>query len=43
MKITAQEIAEKENIEVRTVYKDITAAIKPISALIFGVDSLKVE
>ncbi|MCD8308907.1 MAG: hypothetical protein LUD19_03550 [Clostridia bacterium] len=42
-KKTAQQIAEKENVEDRTVYKDITAAIKPISALIFGIDSLKVE
>jgi len=42
-KLTAQEIAEKENVEARTVYKDITAAIKPISALIFGIDSLKTE
>lgn len=42
-KMTAQQIAEKENVEARTVYKDITAAIKPISALIFGIDSLKIE
>lgn len=42
-KMTAQQIAEKENIETRTVYKDITNAIKPISALIFGIDGLNVE
>lgn len=42
-KISAPEIAEKENIEVRTVYKDINSAIKPISALIFGIDSIKIE
>ena len=42
-KMTAQEIAEKENIEARTVYKDITNAIKPLSALIFGIDSIKIE
>ena len=38
---TAEQIAEEENIERRTVYKNITTAIKPLSALIFGVDSLK--
>lgn len=40
---TAQQIAEKENVENRTIYKDITNAVKPISALIFGIDSIKVE
>ena len=40
-KKTAEEIAETENIERRTVYKNINTAIKPISALIFGVDSIK--
>lgn len=38
---SAEEIAEQENIERRTVYKNINTAIKPISALIFGVDSIK--
>jgi len=38
---TAEQIAEEENIERRTVYKNINAAIKPLSALIFGIDSLK--
>lgn len=42
-KLTAQQIAEKECVEVRTVYKDITTAIKPISALIFGIDSIKLN
>lgn len=42
-KKTANEIAEKENIEVRTVYKDISNAIKTLSALIFGIDSIKIE
>ena len=42
-KMTAQQIAEKEGIEERTVYKDITAAVKPISALIFGIDSLRLK
>jgi predicted DNA-binding protein YlxM (UPF0122 family) len=41
-KMSTGEIAENEHIERRTVYKNISAAIKPISALIFGVDSLKV-
>lgn len=40
-KKTAEEIAEMENIERRTVYKNINTAIKPLSALIFGVDSIK--
>lgn len=40
-KKTAEQIAEEENIERRTVYKNINSAIKPLSALIFGVDSLK--
>jgi predicted transcriptional regulator len=38
---TAEQIAEEEHIERRTVYKNINAAIKPLSALIFGIDSLK--
>lgn len=42
-KLTAQQIAEKENVEARTVYKDITNAVKPLSALIFGIDSLKLD
>lgn len=42
-KMTAQQIAEKETVENRTIYKDITNAIKPLSALIFGIDGLKVE
>lgn len=40
-KKTAEEIAEIENIERRTVYKNINTAMKPLSALIFGVDSIK--
>ena len=40
-KKSAEEIAEKECIERRTVYKDINIALKPLSALIFGVDSMK--
>lgn len=38
---SAEQIAGEEHIERRTVYKDINAAIKPLSALIFGVDSLR--
>ncbi|MDD3231687.1 MAG: hypothetical protein PHE09_21135, partial [Oscillospiraceae bacterium] len=41
-KKSAEEIAEEENVERRTIYKNINAAIKPISALIFGVDSIKI-
>jgi hypothetical protein len=41
-KKSAEEIAELENIERRTVFKNINAAMKPLSALIFGVDSLKI-
>lgn len=42
-KMNAQQIAEKENVESRTIYKDITNAIKPLSALIFGIDGLKLK
>lgn len=42
-KKTAQQIAEKENVELGTIYKDLNKAIKPISALIFGIDSIKIE
>ncbi len=37
---TPDEIAEKENIDKRTVYRDINAATEMLSALIFGVESL---
>ncbi len=37
----ARDIAEKENIDVRTVYKDIDAAVEKVSALIFGIDGLR--
>lgn len=39
--ISADELAERENIERRTVYKDIKAAMRPLSALIFGIDGIK--
>jgi len=40
-KRNAEEIAESEHIERRTLYKDINIALKPLAALIFGVDSMK--
>lgn len=40
-KKSAQEIAGTFDIERRTVYKDITAAINPLTALLFGIDSMK--
>lgn len=39
--IGAEELAEREHIEKRTVYKDIKAAMRPLSALIFGIDGIK--
>lgn len=42
-KKTAQQIAEAEHVELGTVYKDLRNATKPISALIFGIDSLKID
>ena len=33
--MTAEELAQREHIEKRTVYKDIKAAMRPLSALIF--------
>ena len=38
---SAEQIAEDEHIERRTLYKDINMALKPLSALIFGIDSRK--
>ncbi len=37
---TAETIAEKECIDIRTVYKDIDAAVERLTSLIFGVDGL---
>lgn len=34
--LTAQEIAERENIDTRTVYKDFDAACEKMSGLLFG-------
>lgn len=39
----AEELAQREHIEKRTVYKDIKAAMRPLSALIFGIDGIKQE
>jgi len=41
--LTAKEIAEKQNISTRNVYEDIRVATERLSALIFGVDGLKVH
>lgn len=38
---SAEQIAKDEHIERRTLYKDINMALKPLSALIFGIDSMK--
>ena len=39
----ALEIAGTFGIEKRTVYKDIKAAANPLTALLFGIDSLRME
>lgn len=36
-RITVKEIAERENIDTRTVYKDVDAACEKMSALLFGI------
>ena len=41
--LSAKEIAEKQNISIRNVYEDIKVATQRLSALIFGVDGLKVH
>ena len=41
--LSAKEIAEKQNISIRNVYEDIKVATERLSALIFGVDGLKVH
>lgn len=38
---TVEEIAEKHNVETRTVYRDINDAAKELSVLMFGVDSIR--
>ena len=41
--IAAEDLARREHIEKRTVYKDIKAAMRPLSALIFGINGIKQE
>jgi hypothetical protein len=41
--MSAKEIAEKQNISTRNVYEDLKVAMERLSALIFGVDGLKVQ
>ncbi len=41
--LSAKEIANKQNISTRNVYEDIKVATERLSALIFGVDGLKVH
>ncbi|MBQ6403821.1 MAG: hypothetical protein IJI27_07940 [Oscillospiraceae bacterium] len=38
--LTAEEIAEQENIDISTVYKDVKAATRRLTPRIFGVDGL---
>jgi len=40
---TAEKLAELHDIDPRTVYKDVNAACKTISVLIFGIDALRFE
>ena len=42
-KKSAREIAGTGGIEKRTGYKDIKAAANPLTALLFGIDSLRME
>lgn len=41
--MTVREIAERENIDMRTVYKDIDAACEKMSALLFGIQWIERE
>jgi predicted DNA-binding protein (UPF0251 family) len=41
--MTVSEIAERENIDTRTVYKDIDAACEKMSALLFGIQWIERE
>jgi hypothetical protein len=41
--LSAKEIAKKQNVSTRNVYEDIKVATERLSALIFGVDGLKVQ
>ena len=37
---SADEIADEECVETRTIYRDIDAAVERLTALIFGIDGL---
>lgn len=39
----AQDIADTFGIERRTVYRDINVAMKQLTALIFGIDGLRID
>ena len=39
--VSAQEVADIEMIDTRTVYKDVNAACVPLSTLLFGIDALR--
>ena len=41
--IPVSEIAERENIDTRTVYKDLDAACEKMSALLFGIQWIERE
>jgi hypothetical protein len=40
---TYQQVADLMHVDITTVYNDVKHAIKPLSALIFGIDSLRFE
>ncbi|MCI8860659.1 MAG: hypothetical protein HFI71_14350 [Lachnospiraceae bacterium] len=42
-RLSAKEIAKKQNISARNVYEDIKVSTERLTALIFGVDGLKVH
>ena len=42
-RLQLQEIADREGIEWRTVYKDVSIVVKPLSALIFGIDGMNMD
>lgn len=41
--ISPENLSECHKIDVRTVYRDVNEAVKTLSALIFGVDSIRFE
>lgn len=42
-KMSPQEIAETFGIERRTIYRDINIALRQLTALIFGIDGLRID